>query len=622
VKAQKFIPLLVIAAGLLAYHNSFTGPFILDDVPSILANPTIRQLWPIWPVLSPPATAGVGGRPVLNLSFAINYAFGATSVEGYHALNLAIHLLAALTLFGVVRQTLRQPALRERFGTAANALALATAVLWTVHPLQTEAVTYVSQRAESLMGLFYLLTLFCFIRGTTSPRPGRWFTLSIAACLLGMGTKEVMVTAPLMVLLYDRTFVAGSVRAAWTQRRRLYVGLGSTWLVLAYLMAGLHHRGVGYGLGVPWQAYALTECRSILQYLWLAIWPHPLIFDYGMNIFLWHLADAASYALILLVLVAGVVIGLKRWPAIGLVGAWFFVVLAPTSSVVPIAYQPMAESRMYLPLAAVIVLGVLGIHALAGRRTIVVVAVLAVALGTLTWRRNQDYRSEFAIWDDTIAKQPDNPRAQNNLGKILLSAGSVQEAIARLQQALRLKPDYAEAHNNLGIALEQTGRIPEAIGHYEQALRIRPDYAEVHYNLGNALSQEGKLSEATDQYQQALSINPNDASVRRNLATAANNLAWSLATIPATEGGDPIRAVTLAERACQLTDTPTAPYLDTLAAAYAAAGRFNDAVTTARKAIDLANSAGLPQVVKQIESRLQLYRRGRAYRESNGSLAP
>ena len=485
-KTQKFIPLLVVAAGLLAYHNSFTGPFIFDDAESIQANPTIRHLWPIWQALSPSATARVGGRPVLNFSLALNYAFGGASVQGYHALNLAIHILAALTLFGVVRRTLLQPRLRERFGAVANGLALATAVLWTVHPLQTEAVTYVSQRAESLMGLFYLLTLYCFIRGTESPRAGLWFTLSIVVCLLGMATKEVMVTAPLMVLLYDRTFVAGSFRAAWTQRRRLYVGLGGTWFLLGYLMAGLQHRGVGYGLGITWQAYALTECQVVVNYLWLALWPHPLIFDYGMVIIIRHVAEAMSYALILVLLAAGVVVGLKRSPAIGFIGAWFFVILAPTSSVVPVVSQPMAESRMYLPLAAVVVLGVSAVYALLGRRSVAVFGVLAILLGFFTSQRNEDYRSEVSIWSDTVAKRPDNARAHNDLGVALGQVGRLEEAIGQCEEALRLKPDYAEAHVNLGVALIHLGRVQEAMAQWEQALRIKPDYAEAQSNLARA----------------------------------------------------------------------------------------------------------------------------------------
>ncbi|MGD1021058.1 MAG: hypothetical protein ABSA12_17265, partial [Verrucomicrobiia bacterium] len=207
--ARRLFPLLLVLTGLWAYHNSLTGPFIYDDWLSIQKNPTIRHLWPIWQPLSPPHAGGitVEGRPLINLSLAVNYAIGGTNVRGYHALNLAIHILAGLTLFGIVRRTLLQPRLRERFGAVADELALAVALIWTVHPLQTESVTYIIQRAESMMGLFYLLTLYGFIRGTASPLPRLWHGLCIGACALGMASKEVMVSAPLMVMLYDRTFV-------------------------------------------------------------------------------------------------------------------------------------------------------------------------------------------------------------------------------------------------------------------------------------------------------------------------------------------------------------------------------------------------------------------------------
>src|SRR5271170_509528 len=153
---------LIVAAGLLAYRKSYGGPFVFDDPPSILYNATIRHLWPFWSVLRPPHGEGitVGGRPVLNLSLAVNYAISGTRVWSYHALNLLIHILAGLTLFGIVRRTL------ERVGSGDLArpylLGLAITLLWILHPLQTESVTYVVQRAESLMGLFYLLTLYCF----------------------------------------------------------------------------------------------------------------------------------------------------------------------------------------------------------------------------------------------------------------------------------------------------------------------------------------------------------------------------------------------------------------------------------------------------------------------------
>jgi tetratricopeptide (TPR) repeat protein len=221
----------------------------------------------------------------------------------------------------------------------------------------------------------------------------------------------------------------------------------------------------------------------------------------------------------------------------------------------------------------------------------------------------------IAHHEQALRIRPDYAEAHYNLGITLYQTGKREEAIEHFQQALRLKPDYVEAHSNLGIALAQTGKIEEAIAHYEQALRIRPDYAEAHNNLGIALAQTGKIEEAIAHYEQALRVKP-------DYVIAQDNLAWLLATLAPAEGGNPVRAVSLAEQACRLTSDRVAPYLYTLAAAYAAAGRFNDAIATAVKAIDLARSAGQTEVVKEIEARLQLYRSGRAYNQSTGRTSP
>ncbi|MGA3007651.1 MAG: hypothetical protein ABSE59_07150, partial [Opitutaceae bacterium] len=242
---------IVALAALAVYLNSFSGPFILDDAWSITTNPSIHRFGTAF---SPPPDKGVGGRPLLNLTFAVNYALSGLSVGSYHVFNLLIHALAGLTLFGIVRRTLLEPPTptsdhsivqQPIFRKDATWLALAVAVIWMVHPLQTEAVTYISQRAESLMGLFYLLTLYCFVRSaerrsreprvqsqepdpsvagigsqrsTLSSRLGSsasgicplssalWLLASVVSCLLGMMSKEVIVTAPVMVFLYDRTF--------------------------------------------------------------------------------------------------------------------------------------------------------------------------------------------------------------------------------------------------------------------------------------------------------------------------------------------------------------------------------------------------------------------------------
>jgi tetratricopeptide (TPR) repeat protein len=446
------------------------------------------------------------------------------NVRGYHAFNLLIHALAGLTLFGIVRRTLQKPPLARRFGDVALPLALTMAVIWVVHPLQTEAVTYISERAESLMGLFYLLTLYCFIRGTESATPARWQTLSVMACLLGVLSKEIIVTAPAIVFLYDRTFVAGSFREAWRQRWRYYLGLAATWPLLARLLIGLNQRGVGFDRGATWWSYALVSCRSVVLYLKLAFWPHPLVFDYGFNV-VQNPATVLPYVPVLVILVAATAIALWRWPIIGFAGAWFLAILAPTSSVVPITGQPMAESRMYLSLAAVIGLVVLGLHIWIGRRSLIIFVVLVLGLDWLSIRRNEDYRSEFTIWNDTLAKLPDNERAHYNLGVTLMSLSRSQDAITQYKAALRIDPNYAEAHNNLGEALANIpGRLPDAISHYEAALRLKPDLAEAHNNLGNALSQiPGRLPDAIAEFETALRIEPNSAEAYNNLGDAFLN---------------------------------------------------------------------------------------------------
>jgi tetratricopeptide (TPR) repeat protein len=516
----------ILAIGTIAiYSRTLHDPLLLDDFNSIGGNPSIRRLWPLWQALSPPNGAGVGGRPLLNLSYALNYAFGGTGVFGYHLVNLIVHVLAALTLFGLVRRTLLRPALAERFGSSATFLALAASAIWAWHPLQTESVTYLSQRAESLMGLFYLLTVYCFVRGVEPDcKLGRrgWFSLSVLACLAGVGTKEVIVTAPLLVLIYDRTFVSASFSRAWLRHWPLYLALTATWVPLGCLMADLRGRFVGFGFGIHWWAYAFTECRVIVRYILLAVWPHPLLFDYGPYAAT-PLSELWPYALILASLVTATVFALRRWPAASFAASWFVLILAPTSSIVPIMGQPMAENRLYLPLAGVAGLVALGAFRLVGRRALPALAVVAVALGLASVQRNQDYVSEQAIWRDTVAKDPDNARAHNNLaGAILRNQGRLDDAVAQCEEALRLKPDLAEAHGNLGdVLIRMPGRLNDAIVQYEEALRLKPDLAEAHNNLGYALVRvPGRLDDAIAQYREALRLNPDYAKAHDNLGAA------------------------------------------------------------------------------------------------------
>jgi tetratricopeptide (TPR) repeat protein len=348
-------------------------------------------------------------------------------------------------------------------------------------------------------------------------------------------------------------------------------------LLLARLMTSLDQRGVGFEKGVTWWSYALTSCRSVVLYLKLAIWPHPLVFDYGPD-FVQHAATVWPYILALVVLVAGLVMVLRQRPIMGFAGAWFFVILAPTSSVVPIVGQPMAESRMYLPLAAVIGLAVLGLYRWMGRRSLVLFAAVAVGLGWLSVRRNEDYRSELAIVYDTAVKQPDNARAHDCLGSTLLDMpGRLDDAIAECQAALRIDPDFANAHNTLGSALMQIpGRLPDAMAEFQAALRIDPDSAEAHANLGNALLRTpGRLPEAIAECQTALRIKPDLFDAHYNLG-----LAW------VKEGAHLPEAIAQYEAALRI--KPESPeVLNGLANAYLNSGRFSDAIPQYEAALRL-----------------------------------
>ncbi len=559
--------LLVLAIG-LAYSGSLHGPLVLDDVAAIRHNPTIRSLWPPWGPLFPPfGGTTVGGRPVLNYSLALNYAVGGTGVVGYHLVNLAVHLAAALLLFGIVRRTLLQPLLASTWGDRSRSIAFAAALLWGLHPLQTEAVTYLIQRAESLAGLFFLLALYGFIRATEPGGSVRWRGLSLAACLLGMGTKETMAAAPLVIALYDRTFVAGSFREVWRCRGRFHLLLASTWIWLAWLVAGNGNRGgtAGWrvdvpGLDVDTPSYLLTQCRSIITYLQLTFWPSPLVFDRGLP-FLHRFAEAWPCLLALAPLLLGIAFALRWRPLFGFVGAWFFLVLAPSSSVIPIS-DAIWEHRMYLALAAPAVLAALLLDRWFGKRSWACLLCLALLLGTLTWKRNRVYRSELALWSDTVSRSPDNararfslahalteagradeggdelamaqrlqetagaaaamrhpddPRFQLALAQLLIGEGKEAEGRAGIEAALRLSPRDPAALDAEGMALLRSGQNDQALQTLTAATQQPLAGPRPFDDLGIVLIQEGRLPEAGAAFTAALRIDPRDASANANL---------------------------------------------------------------------------------------------------------
>jgi Tfp pilus assembly protein PilF/4-amino-4-deoxy-L-arabinose transferase-like glycosyltransferase len=517
-----WLVLLIAAAGIGAYANSLSALFIFDDIRNIVENPRIRQLQPIWEHLT-------SRRPVVSLSLTLDYALSGLDTWSYHITNLTVHLLAAFTLFGVIRRTLLREPFRDAYARAAPWLALSVAMLWVVHPLTTQSVTYVIQRGESMMGLFYLLTLYCLIRGVDSPRPRLWYIAAVVACALGMGSKAVMVTAPIVVFLYDFLLITRSAAETLRKRWGLYTCLAATWLVLVTggVAQGVlnpdptRHTTVGFGYkDVTPLEYAQSQPGVILHYLKLSLWPSGLCLDY-----LWPVARTAS-AIVPPAIVIGALLVVTLWslryrPWLGFLGAWFFLILAPTSSFIPIRDLAF-EHRMYLPLAAVIVLVVVAGHRLvhlvftrrpqhaALRRLVAggMVCAVTVSLGVATHLRNRDYHSELGMWQDVVRVRPDNHRAHDHIGRELAAQGKLDEAIKAYREALGIRPDSFMTHFNLANALMEQGHSDEAFKHFREAIRLKPGYTEAHVNLGSALAEQKRFDEAIVEFHAALAGEP------------------------------------------------------------------------------------------------------------------
>jgi len=531
---------LIVVTGALVYGNSLSGPFTFDDDHSVVYNAQIRQLWPLSAVLSPlRPDQPVAGRPLVSVSFAINYAIGGLNVRGYHAGNIGLHILCALLLFGVVRSTLVAPRLPARFAerTATN-LAFVGALIWMVHPLQTETVDYISARTESMMSLFYLLTLYTSIRALGSHRSAIWLVLSVLSCAMGMACKEAMVTAPLMVVLYDRTFVFASLKEALRARGKFYVGLAATWLGLAALLwVGPRGETVGFSTGItPW-IYLLNQSMMIARYLRLAFWPRLLVLDYGTPQPL-TLAQAAPSGAVIVILLLLTIAALRWRPAFGFLGAWFFVILAPTSSFIPIATEVGAERRMYLPLAAIVMQAVITGHLLwqrcasaadpssrrwrvqltsAGMIAAIVLVCGALAAGTV--RRNAEYQSDLTLWRGVLERRP-GPRAHRNVAAALKVAGNREETLFHMREAVR---DDPQARYGLGRELFDQGELSEAVEELQRALRERPldtNVIAARWLITRALISQGKPADAAEQLRVILKATPADASALEMLADA------------------------------------------------------------------------------------------------------
>jgi tetratricopeptide (TPR) repeat protein len=523
---------LIVLVGAAAYANSFDTPFVFDDIQYVAGNPDIRALWP------PDWLAKVPTRALAYFTFAVNYALEGENVRGYHVVNLAIHLATALALFGLVRRTLRLPKIAPRYRRATDPLAAFIALAWVAHPLTTQSVTYVYQRIESLAALICVLCLYAFVRACAESGVVRrgWAVACAACCFAAAVSKESAVALPLLVILYDRVFL-GDRWSDVLRHRYLHYAAFSSWAVTVSLMVAIGSdygkAGIGDVEGVTPVTYLLSQSGVILRYLRLSFWPTGLCLDYAWPIAR-HPGEIVPQGVVVLVLLIATGVGLFRGRLWSFPAAAFFLILAPTSSIIPIA-DLYFENRMYLPLAAVLTLAVCGafelIVRLSGGRVleaggrpqrigVASAALLLVgALAVGTHLRNRDYVSEVSLWHDSAAKAPHNPRSYHLLGRYYQDRRQRDEARRYYLEAISIDPAYVPTLTRLSILSIEERRFDEAEQHVRSIAGILPDSPIVLVRYGVLRAAQGRSDEAAACFAAVLQREPDNLEALGGMAS-------------------------------------------------------------------------------------------------------
>lgn len=556
---------VLVALGVLAYANTLQAPFLFDDMHNIVENPYIRIKELSYGSLAKAAAKSpASSRWLPNMSFAVNYYLAGMAVQSYHFVNIGIHILCGIILYYLALVTLSLDSLK-RFARHARQIAFWGTLIWLLHPVQTNGVTYIVQRMTSMAALFFLLALLAYAIGRQQNTGKRnlLFVLSVCSGFLAVISKENGVMLPVMILGYELFFVRQSKASIFT-RNYLFLGLALILLgaVVSIFYFGGNNPFVSAVSGYESRDFTLgqrllTQPRVIIHYLSLLFWPLPermnLSYDFLVSKALLVPPTTALAILCLATMTATVFLLFSRNRLLSFAIFWFLGNLLIESSIIPL--EIIFEHRMYLP-STIVIIAIVAVLFTAGsaktKSVSVVLACIAAVLVFLTWQRNDDWRSEVSMWSDVVEKSPNLARAHVNLGKALVRENRYDEAQEILQRSIRLDPDSGNGYMNLAIVLEHQNRpgqalvyankaletgnadpakvhqvkglaygklgdLQAAIREMEEALRYRPDSAQIHVNLGIVYGRSGSQGMAEKYFRQAAMLDPDNGFALQNL---------------------------------------------------------------------------------------------------------
>ncbi len=529
---------MLAALGLAIYSNTFRSSFVFDDFQAITSNPSIRHL--DLPLL----WQAFNTRFIVGVSLALNYALGKENVVGYHLFNTLVHVLNSYLVYQFVCLTFKTPRMSKSSSFDPKLLGFLTALIFLTHPLQTQGVTYIWQRATSLATFFYLGALVFYIQGRLkSSRVSYGFCLLFV--ILGMFTKEIVFTLPLALGLYEVIFLK-ELPLKTRQKVFLWVPLCLTLLIIpwgmtkadGHILKFLRPNNIYFNPGhernlikdllqmtrttsedkMPRREFVLTELNVLRTYLRLFILPIHQSVDYDYPKARSLMEPNTFLSFILLVsLLGGAFLLLKKHPLLAFGIFWFFLTVSVEALVAQEEF--IFEHRMYLPMVGLslfLVTGVSSFFKNSPRKLTLLILGVVASYSFLTYQRNFVWRDEFTLWDDAVRKSPKKGRPYNNRGYAYEKMGLFEKALADSNKAIKINPNATSGYNNRGISYKNKGNIDQALTDFNKAIELQPDNAEAYSNRGSIYERKGLLDQALADCSKAIKINPNMASAYSN----------------------------------------------------------------------------------------------------------